>query len=111
MISSARQAASGRHGETERLGGLEIDHQFELSSRRGFCKILRGYRASHDQRRDPLLCDHAFLRMLVEPPFESFDFAFEPNRLDLLHFALNLETIYDVALSAEFGKLVPCSAL
>ena len=64
-----------------------------------FIKILRGdsgfYKNCSRPERPP---------PLVEPPFESFDFAFEPNRLDLLYFALNLETIYDVALSAEFGK-------
>ena len=71
------------------------------SSGQDYIKILRGgvqdfIKIALDQKRPP---------PLVEPPFESFDFAFEPNRLDLLYFALNLETIYDVALSAEFGKL------
>lgn len=70
------------------------------SSGQDFIKILRGgsgfYKNCSRPERPP---------PLVEPPFESFDFAFEPNRLDLLYFALNLETIYDVALSAEFGKL------
>ena len=65
-----------------------------------FIKILRGgsgfYKNCSRPERPP---------PLVEPPFEGFNFAFESNRLDLLYFALNLETIYDVALSAEFGKL------
>ena len=70
------------------------------SSGQDFIKILRGgsgfYKNCSRPERPP---------PLVEPPFEGFNFAFEPNRLDLLYFALNLETIYDVALSAEFGKL------
>src|SRR5262249_3506619 len=40
-----------------------------------------------------------------EPLFKRFDFGFERKGLDILRLALNLKPVYDVALSAEFGKL------
>jgi hypothetical protein len=50
-------------------------------------------------RRFHLFCDGG------EPLFKRFDFGFERKGLDILRLALNLKPVYDVALSAEFGKL------
>ena len=46
-----------------------------------------------------------FLASYPEPVPECVKLSLERDGLDFLRLTLNLETIYDIALSAEFGKL------
>ena len=46
-----------------------------------------------------------FLASYPEPVPECVKLSLERDGLDFLRLTLNLKTIYDIALSAEFGKL------